>query len=75
MSANSSKIDCAQCQHYYVTWDADRPHGCKYFAFKSPQSPALAVIESSGQSCQAFSAKANAHNQQQKPPKKGGWVA
>lgn len=75
MSANSPKIDCAQCQHYYVTWDADRPHGCRYFAFKSPQSPALAVTESSGQSCQAFSAKVHAHTHHKKPPKKGGWVA
>jgi hypothetical protein len=74
MSSNSPKIDCAQCQHYYVTWDAERPHGCKYFAFKSAQSPALAVTESSGQSCQAFTSKIKVPTTH--PNKKNtGWVA
>ena len=75
MSSHLPKIDCAQCQHYYVTWETQRPHGCKYFAFKSLQSPALAVTESSGQPCRAFSQKNNGLNTNKKPPKRGGWVA
>jgi hypothetical protein len=75
MSAHSKKIDCLHCQHYYITWDSERPHGCKYFAFKSMQMPLLAVSESSGHSCQAFSQKSHPHSQDKKPPNKGGWVA
>ncbi len=74
MSDKTPKIDCAQCQHYFVTWDASRPHGCHFFGFKSLQSPALSVIESSGEACHAFQLK-------QRPArsaptnKKTGWRA
>lgn len=78
MTDTRLKIDCAQCQHYYVTWDENRPHGCRFFAFKSPYSPALAVFESSGKACEAFEQKQFGNAKQPTQAKKGekkGWVA
>lgn len=79
MTDTRLKIDCTQCQHYYVTWDVNRAHGCRFFAFKSPYSPALAVFESSGKACEAYERKGS--TALVKPPypkaddKKHGWVA
>ncbi|MBD3768050.1 MAG: uracil-DNA glycosylase [Gammaproteobacteria bacterium] len=79
MTETHLKIDCTQCQHYYVTWDVNRPHGCRFFAFKSLSSPALFVFESSGKSCEAFEQKQLAKNKRQAERKefhsKKGWVA
>ncbi|OYY23402.1 MAG: hypothetical protein B7X74_03015 [Thiotrichales bacterium 39-47-5] len=75
MADKRLKIDCTQCQHYYVTWDVNRPHGCRFFAFKSPCSPALSVFESSGKSCEAFEQKQFARNRKKKDETKKGWVA
>ena len=79
MTDTRLKIDCTQCQHYYVTWDENRPHGCRFFAFKSPYSPALAVFESSGKACEAFEQKQFTQQTKHKPrasdDKKKGWVA
>lgn len=57
MSAQKTTFDCKQCKHYYVTWDVSHPHGCRFFAFKSAQIPALAVRTSSQENCHAFQAK------------------
>lgn len=80
MTDTHLKIDCTQCQHYYVTWDVNRPHGCRFFAFKSPYSPALAVFESSGKTCEGFEQKQfNEQTIKVSQPKKNdgkkGWVA
>ena len=34
---------CRTCRHYYVTWDADHPHGCRALGFKSRRPPFLEV--------------------------------
>jgi hypothetical protein len=76
MSDKITKLDCAQCQHYYITWDKERPYGCRFFGFKSPSAPWLSVIESSGQSCHAFCAKTQQTlSSQTTTPKKDGWTA
>lgn len=79
MQDKDSKIDCTQCQHYFVTWESDRPHGCRFFGFKSPQSPALVVIESSRLACHGFQRKMQitqaAKNKTNKDDKSSGWVA
>jgi len=79
MSDKSLKIDCTQCQHYYVTWDVNRPHGCRFFAFKYPYSPALAVFESSGKPCEAFEQKQFTKHRTKssvaQDDKKKGWLA
>lgn len=79
MTDTRLKIDCTQCQHYYVTWDVNRPHGCRFFSFKSPYSPALAVFESSGKPCEGFEQKQfNRESKKIAHPKKAenkGWIA
>lgn len=51
------KINCFQCQHYYVTWNKMSPHGCKAFGFKSREFPSTAVYKSSGSDCLMFKDK------------------
>ena len=49
--------NCLGCMYYYVTWDNKFPKGCKYFGFKTNKMPSLVVKESSGESCQFYTAK------------------
>ncbi len=51
------KINCMKCRHFYITWDANFPNGCKAFAFKTKQLPSHAVFQSSGQPCMNFEPK------------------
>lgn len=46
--------NCIKCVYYYVTWDYSRPHGCKYFGFKSKALPSIVVYKNSHNHCQAF---------------------
>jgi hypothetical protein len=46
--------DCLQCRHYYITWDASFPYGCRAMDFKSRRKPQLDVQESSGAPCLHF---------------------
>jgi len=39
-------IDCHKCEHYYVTWENDFPHGCRAMGFKSRQLPIIVVRSS-----------------------------
>ncbi len=41
--AGSKIIDCRKCKFYEVTWDRQRPHGCRGFGFKSHRLPSLVV--------------------------------
>lgn len=50
-------INCIHCKYYYVTWDVQRPKGCKYFGFKSVQLPSLVVLESTGYTCNMYTKK------------------
>jgi hypothetical protein len=50
-------IDCHQCEHYYVTWNKQFPHGCKAMKFMSKQIPGLVVLSSSQMACQLFRKK------------------
>jgi len=51
------KRNCYKCNYYYVTWDPQRPNGCKAMGFKSKQLPSITVYRSSGKPCQLFSEK------------------
>ncbi|GAB6034441.1 uracil-DNA glycosylase [Galenea microaerophila] len=65
-------IDCFQCRHFYITWEASQPRGCKAFGFKTAQLPSVVVFEASGEACLKFSPKKQIQN---KPPKTTkGWV-
>jgi len=54
MTNPSEHPDCLRCKHYFVTWQSDKPRGCRAYEFKSPQWPSQVVLESSGESCQLF---------------------
>ena len=51
------RINCRKCVHYFVTWQAGNPHGCKAYGFKSAQLPSLVVFQSSGIECSMFEIK------------------
>lgn len=65
-------VDCYQCRHFYVTWEAANPRGCKAFRFKTHKLPSVVVEETSGEPCLKFSPKREAT---QKKPEKRGWKA
>ncbi len=49
---------CNACTHYYITHETHFRYGCRVLGFKSQQLPMRVVMESSGQACQYFLAKA-----------------
>ncbi len=53
----SSGASCQRCRHYQVTWDMQKPYGCRAHGFKSKKNPAAVVFESSGVECQLFELK------------------
>ena len=52
-------IICRQCRHYFVTWDARRPHGCRAMNFKSRQPPSRVVRNTSGRDCLRYEPKSD----------------
>lgn len=56
---NDRRKDCFKCKHYFVSWDPHAPKGCRIHNFKSRELPSLVVFQSSGNSCLAFSEKAD----------------
>ncbi|MFT7859541.1 MAG: uracil-DNA glycosylase [Sulfurimonas sp.] len=54
------RINCRRCKYYYVTWEANQPHGCKAYGFKSKQLPSMVVFSSSGHDCSLFEEKPKA---------------
>jgi len=54
MTDGSPRPDCLHCGHYFVTWEASRPRGCRAYGFKSEALPSAVVLESSGEPCQLF---------------------
>ena len=57
---NMTQVNCFECRHFFVTWDAAAPRGCRAFGFKTRQMPAQVVQASSGQPCQLFEPKLSA---------------
>lgn len=53
----STRVNCAQCRHYYVTWDPNFPRGCRAYGFKTKQPPSVAVLSSSGRPCMMYEPK------------------
>ncbi len=46
--------DCNSCKHFYVTWDAAFPYGCKGFQMKTKRRPSMSVLHASGTKCMLF---------------------
>ncbi|MBE2905201.1 uracil-DNA glycosylase [Anoxybacillus flavithermus] len=49
-----TRVNCYECKHFYVTWDAQMPRGCRAFGFKSAALPSIVVKQSSGTPCMKF---------------------
>lgn len=47
-----------RCIHYQVTWDKDRPKGCKLYGFKSKSFPSVLVKAETGEECLGYKEKA-----------------
>ena len=43
---------CVQCRFYYVTWQANTPHGCKAYGFMTAGPPDEKVFEMTSTPCQ-----------------------
>ena len=55
MMDHSAKPLCSDCAHFFVTYETNRPWGCRHFGFKAKKIPAQVVWETSGTNC-AFKA-------------------
>jgi len=53
---NSENKDpnCFHCRHFYITWDASFPRGCRQFGFKGRELPSKEVRTSTGSVCPSF---------------------
>ena len=54
------RINCRRCEHYFVTWEAKKPHGCRAYGFKGQQIPSIVVFQSTGTDCNLFKLKSPA---------------
>lgn len=50
-------VNCFKCKHFAISWDTQRPYGCKAWGIKSRQHPSLVVRSSSNLECQLFQSK------------------
>jgi hypothetical protein len=48
---------CRDCQHYWITYEAQHPWGCRAFGIASTRLPAAVVREATGKPCDAFELK------------------
>lgn len=53
----AARVNCMNCEHYYVTWDARFPRGCRAYEFKSRHMPSAVVLSSTGSSCMHYERK------------------
>jgi hypothetical protein len=50
----NQRVVCQRCKHYFVTWEKNKPHGCKAYGFKSRLMPSAVVFQSSGIACSFY---------------------
>jgi hypothetical protein len=53
----NQRIICQKCIYYFITWEKNKPHGCKAYNFKSQQLPSVVVKQSSGTNCNFYKQK------------------
>ena len=51
MNSRNPKPMCSDCAHFFVTYQPNRPWGCRHFGFKAKKIPAQVVWETSGTNC------------------------
>jgi hypothetical protein len=53
-AGSTARPNCLGCAHYFITYDASFPYGCKLLGIKSRRQPMLEVIEATGKPCHGF---------------------
>jgi len=43
--------NCFSCEHFYITYEAKFPYGCRAMGFKSMRMPAIDVFANSEMEC------------------------
>jgi len=56
-------MNCAQCAHFFITWEKDFPYGCKAYEIKAKTAPYIEVLSNTGVPCLTFEKK----NPQKRP--------
>lgn len=51
------RIVCQKCSYFFVTWEPQRPYGCKAYNFKSKILPSIIVKQNSGIACGFYNPK------------------
>jgi len=57
MKEDLKRLECRRCEHYFITWKPNFPHGCRAFGFESKLLPCLEVRSASQLQCLKFSEK------------------
>ena len=52
-----SKPNCSQCRHFYITWNAKTPNGCRRYGIESKERPSAIVMAAGMGECQGFEPK------------------
>lgn len=50
-------INCFSCEHFYITYEAKFPYGCRAMGFKSVRMPSVDVYVNSEMDCNLFTLK------------------
>ncbi len=53
----SKMINCFSCEHFFITYEAKFPYGCRVMGFKSVRMPAIDVFSNSEMDCNLFTLK------------------
>ena len=69
-SLSKFRISCHGCQHFFITYDPQRPWGCRKFGFKGKNLPAQTVYEATGMQCAYYTANPSVKALRHKPRKK-----
>ena len=67
----NNKNNCITCQHHFITYDSDKPWGCRRFGFKSKISPKFEVKKETGMDCAYYILKKKINIIQQENYKDG----
>jgi len=62
-----SNPNCSQCRHFYITWNAKTPNGCRRFGIESKDKPSNIVAMAGLGDCQGFEAKKRQEAEKKRP--------
>jgi hypothetical protein len=51
------KPNCSQCKHFFITWNAGTPNGCRLYSIQSKELPSVIVRMAGSGECMGFEQK------------------